>query len=289
MKRFCVRDLHGPFDARTFAALASDARIQWREPLAAPDLARAGAWLQAHPDASLRLYGSACAQLETMAAESFVPTRVWLDGPRFDELSALPGVLDLTLEGAPAGLGKLLAAFPVLETLETDFRGAPFELEALANVPKLRRLSLARTSLRGGGPRQLPPALAILELRDVGADGIDEMLCVEGLRALRLCGIARLRSIDALTSRGDLRILALESLTHLESLRVLASLPRLESLDIAGLWQFSLADAAVVTSIEGLRHLAIDIGGRRKNVEIYKKVPLPKPPPFDLRYDLTTS
>ncbi len=200
----------------------------------------------------------------------------------------MPGVVDLTLDGAPPDARSILAAVPALETLQVDFGGAAFDPSALSNVARLQRLSLARTTLCGRRA-QSSPALQVLELRDVGAGGIDDMLRLPSLRALRLRGIAKLRSVDALADHPNLRILALESLVHLDSLRVLSTLPRLESLDIAGLWQFSLSDVGVITSIKGLRRLAIDIGGRRKNVEIYKQMRLPKPPPFDLRYDLTTS
>jgi hypothetical protein len=288
MKRFCVRDLHGPLDERSFEALPPDARLQWREPLAPHDLTRAVDWLRAHSDASLRLYGNACSQLGALAGGPFLPSRLGLDATGFQaSLRPMPGVLDLTLDGAPPDLGSMLAAVPALETFQADFRGAAFEPSALSNVARLRRLSLARTPLRGRHA-QPPPMLHVLELRDVGT-GIDDMLRIPSLRAVRLSAIAGLQSVDVLADHPNLRILALESLLHLDSLRVLSTLPRLESLDIAGLWQFSLADVDVITSLKGLRRLAIDIGGRRKNVEIYKQMRLPKPPPFDVRYDLMTS
>jgi hypothetical protein len=290
MKRLCVRDLQAPFDERTMASLPPDARIQWRQRLADPDLTRAASWLGAHSRASLRLYGNACEQLEALAGSA--PARLDLDAPRLaGRLPSMPSVRDLTLEGAPPDLPQMLAAFASLDTLQADFRGAAFDLGALAGVPGLQRWSLAKAQLSGSPPPSLS-TLRALELRGVAPDLIDVLLRIPALRGLRLCGIVGLRSIDALADHGNLRALALESLTHLEDLRVLSTLRRLESLDIAGLWQFSLADVSFLTSMHRLRRLAIDIGGRRKNVEITKKLPLPKPPPFDIRdasYDLTTS
>ena len=289
MERLCVRDLHGPFADRTFASLPAGARIQWREPLAEADLSRAAAWLQTHPEASLRLYGRACGQLAALAHGPFVPARLALDATRLDSGLSHPGVADLTLDGTPADWAATLAAFPAVETLQADLRGGGFDLAALAHAPNLRRLSLANARLRGEWRAASSPGLSVVELRDMPAGGAEELLRFPDTVALRLSRIGEMRSIDALAGHANLRVVALEALTHVDSVHVLATLPRLESLDVRGLWQLSLDDVAFIPSMLGLRRLALDIGGRRKNVEIYKKVRLPKPPPFDVRYDLTTS
>jgi hypothetical protein len=292
MKRLFVRDLRGPFDDGTFAALAPDARIQWRAPLASEDLERALGWLRAHPAAALRLSGGAVEQIDAVA-KIFAPCALTLDATRLPaRLVSLPTVTDLTLEGAPADAASVLAAMPALQTLEVNFRGADFELSALARVPKLQRLSLVKTCARGSPPSPRLARLQAIELREVRAEHIDDFLRLPSMRALRLCAVQRLRSIDALEGHPNLRVLALESLPHLESIGVLATLPQLVSLDIAGLWQFAVADAAFIASLCGLRRLAIDIGGRRKNVEISKRLQLRRPDPFDVRavtYDFTTS
>jgi hypothetical protein len=289
MERLCVRDLHGPFDGRTLASLPAGARIQWREPLAGADLARAVGWLHLNPEASLRLYGRACDQLGALARGPFVPARLALDATRLDTGLSLPGVGDLTLAGTPTDWAAALAAFPALETLQADLRGGAFDLATLAHAPKLRRLSLANARLRGEWQVESPPGLKVIELRDMPAVRVEELLRLPGTVALRLSRIGEMRSIDALTGHANLRVVALEALTHVDCVHVLATLPRLESLDVRGLWQLSLDDVAFIPTMLGLRRLGIDIGGRRKNVEIYKKVRLPKPPPFDVRYDLTTS
>jgi hypothetical protein len=291
LKRLCVRDLRGPLDDRTFATLAGGTRIQWRTPLTRPDLERATEWLRTHPDAGLRLYGLAAEQIHVLATDAFAPARLVLDPEHLrSNIPPVRGVGDLTLEGAPMDLASILAAVPALEVLQADFRGEAFDFGVLARVPHLRRLSLARVNWSGEPATQCK--LSVLELRDARVDGLDGLLRVPSLRALRLCAVERLRSIDALAHHENLRLLALEKLPHLESLDVLATLPQLESLDISGLWQFSIADAAVITSLHQLRRLAIDIGGRRKNVEISKRMQRAKPSPFDIRdaaYDFTMS
>ncbi|MGA8534392.1 MAG: hypothetical protein WB615_09830 [Candidatus Tumulicola sp.] len=291
MKRHCVRDLHGPVDEAALTALPYDACLQWRRPLPAGDLARVVRWLSVRPNAALRLYGAACEQIETLAAGVFLPARLTLEAARLSaSVPALPGVRDLALEGTPADPAAVLAAAPALETLQVDCCGGAFDLAVLANVPNLQRLSLAAARVGGVVPWPAAASLRAVELRNCNAASVAGVLALPGLRALRLSAIGRLRSIEALAGHASLRALCLESLVHLDSLQALATLPALESLDIAGLWQFSVAEAGFMTSMSGLRRLAVDIGGRRKNVEIYKKLQLPKPPPFDIRddsYDLT--
>ena len=270
-----MRDLQGPFDDRTLGSLPPGARIQWREPLAEADLARAAGWLHANPEASLRLYGRACDQLGALARRPFAPARLALDASRLDTGLSLPGVGDLTLDGTPADWAATLAAFPALETLQADLRGGTFDLAALACAPNLRRLSLANAGLRNQWRPESPPGLKVIELRDMPAGGVEELLGLPGTVALRLSRIGEMRSIDALAGHANLRVVALEALTHVDSVQVLATLPRLESLDVRGLWQLSLDDVAFIPSMLGLRRLAINIGGRRKNVEIIKKCGCP--------------
>ncbi|MBV8372676.1 MAG: hypothetical protein JOY69_05400, partial [Candidatus Eremiobacteraeota bacterium] len=161
---------------------------------------------------------------------------------------------------------------------------------ALAGLVSLRALSLSNGNLRGTPPAEL--RLSAVELRGARVTGIDALMGHSTLRALRLRAIAGVRSIEALAHHANLRVVALEALPYLDCLEALATLPQLESLVLDGLWQFSIAEAAVVGSLHRLKHLAIDIGGRRKNVEIARRLQTTKPPPFDIReraYDFTIS
>jgi hypothetical protein len=98
--------------------------------------------------------------------------------------------------------------------------------------------------------------------------------------ALRLARIAGVRSIDALAGRADLRVLSLAGLVHVDSVASIATLPNLESLELTGMWQFAVEDVAFVEHLPSLRRLRLDIGGRRKNVELYRRRSLAEPLPF---------
>lgn len=284
-RRVCVRDLRAPIDPHALALLPNDARIQWRAPLDGLDFARVAGWLEAHPAASLRLYGRACEQITALAGR-IVPSQLDLEAKRLpDAFAALPAVNDLGIDGAHRHPNAVLAAFPNLRVLRAVLRGATFDAETLAAVPKLERFSLAAARLTHGHAVAAMRALRVVELSDVvaGPDDVNGVLRAPGLRALRLRGISGLRSVDALARHRNLRVLTLDGLLHLESLRVLTTLPRLESLDLVGLWQFELADVDFIGAMTSLRRFRIDIGGRRKNVEIYKQLRRCAPEPFDLR------
>jgi hypothetical protein len=284
-RRVCVRDFRAPIDPHALALLPENARIQWRAPLEPLDFERVVDWLEAHPAASLRLYGGACEQISALAGR-IVPSQLDLETKRLPAaFEALPAVTDLGIDGAHYDPSAVLAAFPNLHVLRAVLRGAMFDAETLAAVPKLERFSLAEARLTHGSAVATMRALRVVELCDVVADidDVNGVLRAPGLRALRLRGISGLRSVDALARHRNLRVLALDGLLHLESLRVLMTLPSLESLDLVGLWQFELADVDFLGSMTSLRRFRIDIGGRRKNVEIYKQLRRCAPEPFDLR------
>jgi hypothetical protein len=283
MTALAVRDLGSPLDPQTLAAAPPAARIQWRRLLSTGELDRVLEWLAARPQASLRLYGAACAQVGVLAGARSL-RRLELAASRLpSRLPELPGVTDLTLDGVPPDAAALLAAFPQLRILQIVLRSRTIDAAGFARVPHLERLSLAAGRLSNAAALLRLPALGVVELRDVQVDDLAGVLRVPGLRALRLRGMSGVRWIDALAGCPHMRVLALDSLLHLESVRVLATLPRLESLDVAGLWQFGLDDVGFIPAMTSLRRFRIDIGGRRKNVELYKRLSLPRPPPFDVR------
>ncbi|HKE37029.1 MAG TPA: hypothetical protein VKB39_06335, partial [Candidatus Baltobacteraceae bacterium] len=153
-----------------------------------------------------------------------------------------------------------------------------------------RQCSIVSAALRGCGAMTKVHELVALELARTRADDVDSLLRHPAIAALRLANVERVTSIDALRGHAALRTLALEKLLYLESLQPIATLPRLESLSVARLWQFGIGDAWFLTGMTRLRELALDIGGERKNVEIAKRLGLPEPAAFDVGdYDFTTS
>ena len=90
------------------------------------------------------------------------------------------------------------------------------------------------------------------------------------LRSLRLNRITGMRSADALVP-VELNTIALEDMHELERVDGLARIASLEQLELLGLWQFEIDDVTWALNSERLRRAEIDIGGRRKNIELYRR------------------
>lgn len=265
-----VVDLREPIAANRLCALPAGVRLQWRDPMPSAALDAIARWC--HGAASIRLYGAACAQLT-------------------DVLERIPAqrVTDLALEGVP-GDDAVLRAVPWVQTLRVDAHGAAFDLRLLDALPALRRLSLTAAAIVNAKMFERLANVMALEVSHCSLDEVESVMRCPSLAALRLATIDGVRSIRALTEAGSLRVLALDRLLHLDSLAPLETLPLLESLAIAGLWQFNVGDAECILRLPRLKRLAIDIGGKRKNVEITKRLQLPEPQAFDVSdYDFTTS
>ena len=284
-----VRDLRAPPDALELALLPSGARVQWRTALSAAELETVACWVAARERASVRLYASACAQLEALSRWTL--QTLALDARTLpDPLPELAFVSDLTLESVPDDLRAVVEAFPSLKALRIFGRGATIDARALRDARELAHLSVASARLEGVHALARLP-LRSLELRDltIDADDLDAALRLPRLRALRLARIESARRLDALAAHPELAVLSLDALLHLDDVGVIATLSQLESLSLQGLWQLARDAVDFIPEMTSLRRLTLDIGGRRKNVEIYKRKPLPRALPFEAaRYDLAT-
>lgn len=267
----------------------SNARLGWRTPLDTSELDAIAGWARSHGGASIRLHGAAVAQLDAVL-DAVPVVALDVDAARIAApLRRAESVRELVLRGIPRS-ADILPRFSGVRTLRLDARGETIEVRTLEALPALRCCSIAAALLRGCAGIESVRTLAALELVRTRVDAIDPLLRQPGIVALRLANVERVTSLEALNGHAGLRSLVVESLLHLESLQPIATLPRLETLAIGGLWQFNVGDAEFVTKMRGLRALSLDIGGARKNVEITKRLELPEPPPFDVNdYDFTTS
>jgi Immunity protein 26 len=276
--RLSVRDVRSPIEAHAFDNVPERVCVQWREPLSAQDLVTIAGVVASNSGASVRLCGNAVSQLQAIAAWPL--RRLQLDGESLpDELARLPSVRDLELDGVPRDLTSTLAAFPRLQTLKIRARGAAVNAASLANVVELETLVLRDATLTGAASLHERRALRVVDIESATVDRADALLKL-ALRELRLAGVAPIRTIAALHEHPTLQTLALAGLIDVNDLGPIATIPHLESLDLRGFWQCDVEDVAFIARMPSLRRLHLDIGGRRKNIEIYRRRSLAEPLPI---------
>ena len=249
-----------------------------REALPDTQARAVGAWLEERSDATLRLEPPAFDVL--LRLQGAEPLRLLIgSGPPPQGLLPLERVGCVTFFTGDA-IAAWLSVLPAVRVARIALRGARFDAAQLAGA------SLSGCSIVEGSVVNLraleATGLGALELRDVAVDRFEDVGALPQLRALRASAVERVRSLSGLSGHVELRSLWLQRLPHLERLSDLLALPSLESLELAGLWQFGMPDAEVLYSLPRLARASIDIGGRRKNVEIDKRLRLPPAAPFCL-------
>jgi hypothetical protein len=127
-------------------------------------------------------------------------------------------------------------------------------------------------------PRELPPDLEVLDCSHVA---LTSLQFPPTLRALRLAWISvpvDLRELEAL----NLHTLHLEELRDVRGVDALGRLGSLRQLEMLGFWQLTLREVEPLLAHPHLVRAEIDIGGRRKNVELYKRANWAYPWPFEI-------
>ena|GEM_PF-6891962 len=173
-----------------------------------------------------------------------------LSGADLDRLVLPPQLRALRLSGGRGSLQPLLAL--PLATLAID-RGA-FDTAPLVAHQTLATLSVANL-----------PAEAL----SVGPQ----------LRAIRTLGVP-LPTLERFRSGSSLERIECSRCDALESIEALAALPALRELGLEGCWRLDLHATIAFLRTLSLRALRIDIGGRRKNVEVEKCLNLAHLTPF---------
>ena len=146
-------------------------------------------------------------------------------------------------------------------------------------APDSRYLRIAGRG-RALDPRELAqqyPRLEVLECSDVALTSLE---FPRSLRALRLSRIETPVDVRELALL-PLHTLALEHLRHAIGIEALARWNSLEQLEMLGFWQLELEDAMPLLALPRLVRAEIDIGGRRKNVELYRRANWAYPWPFE--------
>lgn len=217
--------------------------LQWRDALDVGPLREVEAWC-ARGGSAIRLYGDAVDDLETIAGFG-VRSLALGDAPQ--ELHAMPSVEHLCLE-VEIDLHRVAAAFPNLRSLRVAARDKTIDVAPLASCLQLAKLDCSHVSVAG----------------------YDAMRDLKNLRALRLCRIENFRDVAPLDGLA-LETLALEDQAALPTLAPLGAMTALEQVELRGLWQFNVDEMLWLYDLPKLRRVTVDIGGRRKNAELYRR------------------
>ncbi|MBV8490768.1 MAG: hypothetical protein JO199_09600 [Candidatus Eremiobacteraeota bacterium] len=280
--RLTVWDVREPVDTRRFERLPAEGtvRLQWRLPLTAQSLDAVSRAAAARGCIAVRLYGDAMEQTAPVAM--LPPVRALaLEAQRIpDSAGSFPHATALAFDGVPSRLAALVAGSPHVKRISVDARGGRLDVAAFAGAERLERVDVANADIVGAAQLSLVPVLRTLELRETSVDDVGAVVRNATLEALRLRAIPNLRSLEALRGHTRLKMLALENLTRVDDVAPLATLQQLTSLTLTGMWQLHPDNVAFLADLPNLRSLALDIGGRRKNVEIYRRRPFAEPVTF---------
>jgi hypothetical protein len=197
--------------------------------------------------------------------------REWLTDHRCARVRVCDGATLIALAGTPierltlAGVQGTLPAFPAVADLELL---APADLRAVAAAfPNLRRLRIAARRMRvDASALHEFHALETLDVSGVALESIDALAGLK-LRALRLARIDATLDVRALES-PTLRTLAIEHARDLRGVAAFETWTALEQLELLGLWQAHLDEVRSLVNLRALVRAEIDLGGRRKNVEL---------------------
>jgi hypothetical protein len=236
--------VHDRISDRELDALPGDATLMWDVPLAKTALGAILEWIGAHPSAHIRLHGAAVSQAPALAATRLA--RLTIAGPLSDWGASYPNVVALTLD-ADCSVRSLGAAFPTLRSLRIG-----------DGVKRVDARNLARL------------ALTELGLSHVALENVEALASMQSLRSLRIAHVRGLRSIAGI-EHLPLATLAIEHQPQVANLDSLRECATLEQMELFGMWHQSIADCDWLFELPALARVEADIGGRRKNTELYKR------------------
>ncbi len=148
--------------------------------------------------------------------------------------------------------------------------------------PELRHLRIAVRGMRVDA-RMLArlAALEVLDCSGITIERLDALAACARLRVLRLARIGESVDLDALVG-VPAHALSLEAIVDLRHPAALLERPGLRQLELLGQWQIDLSDVMPLADLPQLVRAEIDVGGRRKNVELYRRANWAYPWPIDL-------
>ncbi len=243
-RKISIREVLDGNASDALATLDDDCILAFTQRLVAATVERVAAALHNHPGVTIRMSGDAMTHLNAFASAPI--GRLTIAGP-IDHIPPLPALRHLEIL-YPHNVQQIAAAAPNLASLRFAVRGSAIDLRDLRALPDLQTLDLS--------------LIAIADAKSFG-----ELAPLRALRVNRVTGIANMDAIATL----PLQALALEHLHELQSTAALAHVTSMEQLELHGLWQLAIPDVEWALEHEGLLRAEIDIGGRRKNLELYRR------------------
>lgn len=229
--------------------------LTWRRPVGEAMLRRIEGYVEKNAGVTLRLYGEALTQLR--AFEQWPLRRLRIAGAP-DANVRLESVRELHVE-AHIDLAAAMRCFPNVVALRFAARDAAFD-GASFDASRIAALDCS----------------GLAHVRNIRA--------LTALRALRLARIVERPTLAGI----DPFVLALDDVP-VQSLSALETMHRLEEIELRALWQLRIEDAMGLLLLPRLVRGWADIGGRRKNIEIYRRAQWAHPWPFTYEFDRALS
>ncbi len=239
-----VREIRDGNAAAALAELDDDCTLSLTQRVSHATIERIRAAIFEHPGVTVRFNGNAARHIAQFAQTPL--TRVSLAG-RLEQNAKILSLRHLDLAQGD-GIGDVARNFPNAESLRIAGGDCPIRLRDLRALDKLRVLDLSFLHVTHAG----------------------EFNALSQLTALRLNRVTGIRTMEPVAEL-PLRTIAIADLPELQRLDALARVESLEQLEVRGLWQFEIADLQWTLDRDRLVRAEIDIGGRRKNIELYRR------------------
>lgn len=274
LERLTVYEVRTPLDPQRLTVLAEGGRLQFSTPLRPAELAALAEFLRGHPHVTLRVHGFVREPFDARTLRRFEGLRqLRLDAASVREFGALTALRDSLVElalsaAASQAAGRELGSLERLEVLE--LRGAMPASVDLAAWQSLRCLTVVDAPSHDA---RFAAALGRLESLQLFGGSFADLAALAALESLERLSLRHLSALEHLPAMGGLkrlRTLQLAALPRVASLQEVTRAPALESLEISGMEHLNVGDLRILAACRQLCEARIDIGGRRKNREVYR-------------------
>ncbi|HKU68134.1 MAG TPA: hypothetical protein VJP85_10190 [Candidatus Baltobacteraceae bacterium] len=265
-----VLEVRSPLEPQRLRAAANGGRVQFSTPLAAADLDRLAAFVDANPQTALRVHGFRHGFDASQLARFTLLRELILEVQDVQHAGALRDMQSLrTLR-----LGRMRINLQFLDALTNlqrlQLHGTRGSLEAVLQLPALESLLLESTEPLDFHALQSARSLQTLVL----AHGRYDVRAIDALPHLRRL---ELRALDAYELPPPSRFASLEdlhlhALAHISDLQPIADAPALRRLRITAMPHLNVRDFEPIRRCAGLQTLNVEIGSRTKEREIYRLI-----------------